>query len=372
MRKFSRPALSVNLEIISVKILLSGGGTLGPVSPLLAIAETYRQYDPTVNLLWVGTKNGPERKLIEEQNIPFIAIRNGKWRRYLSLLNIVDLFRLVAAFIQSYVILLNEKPDLLISAGGYVSVPLHAAAALFGIPCWVHQQDVGIGLANKLMFVKAKKITAALKETAEKLPKNRSEWIGNPARELEAGDRLEARRRFNIPAEAPVIFVFGGGTGSNHLNQLILAAMPQLNPAWHVIHVVGRDRSGESSEKTSEIFSNYHAYKFFTEEMKDAYAIADVVVARAGFGTLTELAALSKAAIILPMIGTHQEENARYFAGHGGIIMLDQASSSLKLAQAIRELLESEEKRQELGNRLHVLLPITKPEKIVEIILKIR
>ncbi len=354
-----------------MKILLSGGGTLGPVSPLLAIAEIYRQYDPTVSLLWVGTKNGPERQLVEEQNIKFITIRNGKWRRYLSLLNVVDLFRLVAAFFQSLIILMKEKPDLLISAGGYVSVPLHAVAVLFGIPCWVHQQDVGVGLANKLMFLKAKKITAALGETAGKLPKGRTEWIGNPSRSLEVGDRSEARKKFNIPESAPVIFVFGGGTGSNHLNQLILAAMPQLNPAWHVIHVVGRDRSGESSEMTSEIFPNYHAYKFFTEEMKYAYAIADVVVARAGFGTLTELAALSKPAVILPMIGTHQEENARYFAAHGGIIMLDQAASGLKLAQVIKDIIESPQKGQELGSTLHSLLPCTEPKKIIEIILEL-
>ena len=234
-----------------MKIILSGGGTLGSVSPLLAIAETYREYDPTVSFLWVGTKNGPEKALVEEHNIPVITIGAGKWRRYLSLLNIADLFKLVTAFIQSIVILRNEKPDLLISAGGYVSVPLHMAGALLNIPSWVHQQDVKVGLANKLMVPFAKKVTTSLEVIVDKLPKHRTEWIGNPSRNLESGDPREIRKKFNIPEGETVIFVFGGGTGSNHLNQLILAAMPQLNPAWHVIHVVGRDRSGEPSEKTS-------------------------------------------------------------------------------------------------------------------------
>lgn len=341
---------------------------MGPVSPLLAIAEAYRASDPSVNLLWVGTKDGPEKKLVEEYKIPFITIGHGKWRRYMSLLNIVDLFKLFIALIQSFVVLINEMPDLLISAGGYVSVPLHAAAAVLRIPSWVHQQDVRVGLANKLMFPFAVKITTALEETAAKLPQQKTEWIGNPSRNLIVSDRASASKKFNIPADVPVIFVFGGGTGSNHINQLILGALPQIDPTWQVIHVVGKERTKDPSQKAAEIFNNYHPYEFFTDEMKDAYSVADVVVARAGFGTLTELAALSKAALILPMIGTHQEENADYFARRGGIIRLEQTASGLKLARIIKDLIGSHEERKRLGDQLHTLLPQTKAKKIIEII----
>lgn len=351
-----------------MKIMLSGGGTLGPVSPLLAIVEMYREYDPTTTFLWVGTKDGPEKKLIEEQKIPFIAIGAGKWRRYISLLNILDLFKLLVAFFQSLVILLKEKPDLLISAGGYVSVPLHLAAALLGIPAWVHQQDVRVGLANKLMFPFARKITVALDGGLEKLVGRNAEWIGNPSRDLQIADPSVARSKFNIPPGAPVVFVFGGGTGSNSINRLILEALPNLDSAVHVIHLVGRERNQELSAKAAEIFPNYRAYDFFMEEMGEAYAVADVVVARAGFSTLTELASLSKAAIILPMSGTHQEDNAGYFVRRGGILMLDQTASGLKLSQLIRELLGSADKRHELGTVLHSLLPQTKSEKIIEIV----
>ncbi|MEK7624764.1 MAG: UDP-N-acetylglucosamine--N-acetylmuramyl-(pentapeptide) pyrophosphoryl-undecaprenol N-acetylglucosamine transferase [Patescibacteria group bacterium] len=354
-----------------MKIILSGGGTLGPVSPLLAVAEIYREHDPSVNFLWVGTSDGPEEKLVRERGIPFIAIGSGKWRRYLSLLNIVDLFKLAVAFVQSIVILSKEKPDLLISAGGYVSVPLHAAAVFFAIPCWVHQQDVDVGLANRLMYPTARKITTALSGTAAKLPAKKTDWIGNPSRNLTAGDREVARKRFNIPAGAPVIFAFGGGTGSNHINKLIIETLPQIDATWQILHIVGRERLKEPAQKAAELFPNYHPYEFFTDEMKDAYALADVVVARAGFGTLTELASLSKAAIILPMVGTHQEDNARYFAEEGGIVSIDQVVSSLRLAQLLKELIESASRRRELGERLHVLLPVARAEKIIEIIVSL-
>lgn len=352
-----------------MKIILSGGGTLGPVVPLLAIAEKYKKYDSSVEFLWIGTKNGPEKKLIDENGIPFVAIGAGKWRRYFSILNITDIFKLMVAFFQSLIFLIKEKPDLLISAGGYVSVPLHWAATLLAMPQWVHQQDIEVGLANKLMMPFASKITTATEDTINKLPNRHTEWIGNPSRDLTVLDKKVSRKKFGIPENSPVIFALGGGTGSISINQLILAAVPQLNSNWHVIHLTGRDRPGELSEKAAEVFNNYHVYEFFTEEMKDAYALADVVVARAGFSTLTELAALSKPAIILPMFGTHQEENAKTFAEKGGIIMLGKSTSNgLRAAQIIKELIESEEKRKELGKNLNRILPSTKDEKIVQII----
>jgi UDP-N-acetylglucosamine--N-acetylmuramyl-(pentapeptide) pyrophosphoryl-undecaprenol N-acetylglucosamine transferase len=351
-----------------MKIVLSGGGTLGPVVPLLAVAEAYRAHDPSVQFLWIGTKNGPERPLVEEHNIPFIPVGSGKLRRYFSLLNIIDLFRLVSAFFQCLVILWKEKPDLLISAGGYVSVPLHWAGAFLAMPEWVHQQDVRIGLANKLMFPLARKITTSLSQTAEKMPEKKTEWIGNPSRDLSVADREEAKRRFGIPEDDHVIFALGGGTGSQSVNQIVIASLPHLNPKWHVIHLVGKERSKELAERAASIFQNYHVYDFFTEEMKDAYAAADVVVGRGGFSTLTELASLSKAAIILPMHGTHQEENVEIFAKNGGVVSLDVLADGLKLAQILRDLIDIPEKREEMGKTLHKLLPVTSPAKIVSII----
>lgn len=354
-----------------MKIIFSGGGTLGPVVPLLAIAQTVQKHEGQVEFLWIGTKTGPERKLVEENGIRYIPIWSGKWRRYFSILNLFDVFKFFVAFFQSLYILWREKPDLLVSAGGYVSVPLHAAGALLAIPEWVHQQDVQIGLANKLMFPFASKVTTALKETEDELKKFKAEWIGNPSRNLEADPKM-ARKKFGLPDGVPVFFALGGGTGSTSINQLVVSALPQLNPSWQVIHLVGKERSSELSVKAAEVFPNYHVYEFFTEEMKDAYASADVVLARAGFSTLTELAALKKPAVILPMFDTHQEDNAKYFAEKDGIVLLQRGmNNGLKLSQIFRELVESPEERKRLGEKLNQLLPSAKEEKLIEIINKI-
>ncbi|KKQ40560.1 MAG: UDP-diphospho-muramoylpentapeptide beta-N- acetylglucosaminyltransferase [Candidatus Magasanikbacteria bacterium GW2011_GWA2_37_8] len=352
-----------------MKIVLSGGGTLGPVVPLLAITESYRAVYPKTEFIWVGTHRGPEKELIIKYNIPFFTLIAGKWRRYFSFWNLIDLFKIFIAFIKSLVFLWEEKPDLLISGGGFVSVPLHFAAALFGIPTWIHQQDVEPGLANKIMAKFATKITTALETGVNQFGYKSAEWIGNPSRDLTVEDKSISYEKFNLPEDKPVIFALGGGTGSARINQMVLEALPAWPRDWQVIHLVGRERPSELQERAMEVFKNYHVYKFFTDEMKDAYAIADVVIARAGFATLTELAALGKAAIILPMAGTHQEANIKIFSKEQAVVAFNERTDTgLKLAQEIKELILHPEQRELLGKKLQEILPRAKPDRIVEII----
>lgn len=351
-----------------MKIILSGGGTLGPVTPLLAMVEVLRTRYPTTQFSWVGTSRGPERGIVGEKQIPFFVITAGKWRRYWSLLNLFDLIRLVVGLAQALALLIRAKPDLLISAGGFVSVPLHWAGWLLGIPAWVHQQDVSVGLANRLMNPGAKKITTALQATATALGK-RAEWLGNPCRELGGVDREEARAQFGLAAGAPVILAFGGGTGAAGLNDLVLDALPHLPIEWQVIHLVGQERAGERVAQARKLFPHYHPYPFLGEEMKSAYAVAQVVVARGGFGTLTELAALGKPAIIIPKPGTPQEANARYCYERGGLTILNEESGSgLKLAHLARALVGQPERAVAQGERLRALIPVARGERIAEIV----
>ncbi len=352
-----------------MKIIFSGGGTLGPVVPLLAIAEAYKARHPEAEFLWIGTKNGPEKAVVEQAGMPFITIGAGKWRRYASWLNFVDVLRIIAAWFHSLVLLWEHKPALLISAGGFVSVPLHWAAFFLGIPTWVHQQDLRLGLANRMMFPLAKKITTALEETVAKLPKGKTEWLGNPSRDLSQATDAQARSFFSIPEGAPVIFALGGGTGSNTINNFVASALPSWPSDWHIIHLVGKDRPTEVSDRSAAIYPNYHRYDFFTTEMKLAYTLATVVIARAGFGTITEAAALSKPTILVPMPKTHQEENATWFASRQGVIVLDeQIDTGLKLGQVVKHLVMNPNESVALGERLHALLPRAKPERVVEII----
>ncbi len=352
-----------------MKIVFSGGGTLGPVVPLIAIAEACRMQDPKVQLVWVGTKNGPEREVVEQYDIPFFTMTAGKWRRYFSWWNFFDIFKVITAFFKSIVFIWQEQPDLLISGGGFVSVPLHWAGWILGVPTWIHQQDVEPGLANRLMASIAKKITTALREGVDKFTNKKTEWLGNPSRDLTGADLVAARTRFNIPEGKPVIFALGGGTGSSRLNELILEALPAWPRDWQVIHLVGKDRPSELQERAMGVFPNYHVYKFFTTEMKEAFALADVVVARAGFATITELAALSKAAILLPMAGTHQEKNVKMFTDNNAVVALNEtADNGLKLAQIVKDLINQPEVRTRLGKRLNEVLPRAKPERIIEIV----
>ncbi|MDO8509791.1 MAG: glycosyltransferase, partial [bacterium] len=154
-------------------------------------------------------------------------------------------------------------------------------------------------------------------------------------------------------------------------NQWIIEALPSWPKDWHVIHLTGKERRGEIQEMAalSGAFTNYHVYKFFTIEMKEAFALADVVVARAGFSTITELASLSKASILLPIPDSHQEKNVKMLAENNAVVAMNQKTDSgLNLAQIVKQLMAYPEERQRLGERLYQILPRAKPERIVEII----
>ena len=342
---------------------------MGPVVPLLAISEIYKKHNPHVEFIWVGTANGPEKELVEQYQIPFFTITSGKLRRYISLWNFFDIFKIIFGFFQSLVLLWHEKPSLLITAGGFVSVPIHSAAFVLGIPAWVHQQDSQAGLANTLMSYTAKKITTALRETQKYFSENKTEWIGNPARDLSVVNINDSRGKFDIPDDTPVILAMGGGTGSANINKLVIAALPAWPRHYHIIHLIGKERPREVQENATKVFPNYHVYRFLKEEIKDAYAIADVVITRAGFASLTELAALGKPAILLPMSRTHQEVNAKLLADHQAAIVMDEITvDGLKLARTVIDLIDYPETRQYLGERLHTILPPAKPQKVVDII----
>lgn len=354
-----------------MKIIFSGGGTLGPATPLLAMKEMIAQAHPEAQFLWVGTVNGPERELVEAHDIVFRPISSGKLRRYISIWNFVDIFRLVWGFFQSLRFVWKENPDVCISAGGFISVPLHFAASLLATPTWIHQQDIKVGLANRLMSPFADVITVATQDQLKNFSYKKTFWLGNPIRkDLFTGNSERARKIFGIQSNLPVVFATGGGTGSLKVNQMIVEALPHLQGVCEVIHLSGKERPHDLTERAAKHSQFYHTYEFFTSEMKDAYALADIVISRGGFGTLTELAALRKAAILVPKPG-HQEENVAFLRTAEAAVMLDERNDNgLLLAGKIKELLQDAKQRQELADNLFSLLPPAKQEKVVEILQK--
>jgi UDP-N-acetylglucosamine--N-acetylmuramyl-(pentapeptide) pyrophosphoryl-undecaprenol N-acetylglucosamine transferase len=352
-----------------MKIVFSGGGTLGPVTPLLAMHEMIQAAHPHATFFWVGTKRGPEQELVESKDIVFRTIASGKLRRYLSILNIIDVFRVAYGFVQSLIFLWKINPDVCISAGGFISVPLHWAAWLLGIPTWVHQQDVRVGLANKLMAPVATKITTAIKGQEVQFSKKKVSWLGNAIRkEIFEGKQERAMNKFSLDSELPVVFVTGGGTGSMRVNQLIVQAVQHLEGVCQIIHLTGKERPQDLIAPADRQFDYYHPYVFFTDEMKDAYAAADIVVSRGGFGTITEIAALKKPAILIPKPG-HQEENVSLLTRANAVVLIDETTSTGNhLAREIKGLLAHPKKRQTMGNRLHELLPPASAEHVCAIV----
>ncbi len=342
---------------------------MGSVAPLLAIHTVCRRYHPEAEFLWLGTAFGPEQGVVTKRGIRFRSVPSGKWRRYFSFWNFTDMFKIMWAFCVSFVILSRERPDILISAGGFVSVPVHAAGWLLGIPAWVHQQDVRAGLANKLMANGADIVTVALEESVRLFKHPRVEWIGNPVRDVHSTEETTARIFFNIPAGSRVVLFMGGGTGSARINDLCAQALPHWPRDWQVIHLTGESRTTAESKRAAEIFTNYHAFSFLDEEIKWAFMLSEVVVARAGFSTISELAELHKPSVFIPMRKTHQEENSDFLAAHKAAVVLDEVlTDGAKLAQVVKDLLLHPAMAKTLGDNLHSLLPPAPSEKIMAII----
>lgn len=335
-----------------VKILLVGGGTGGSVTPLLAVASELRHRAPPADVLFVGSARGPERTLCDAAHIPFVSITAGKWRRYFSMQNISDLFRLCVGFFQSWKILDQFRPDCVFSAGSYLAVPMIWCAWMKGVPSIIHQQDFSAGLANRLCAPFATAISVTLEKSLADFPKRKTQWLGNPVRsELLNGDPRRARERFELRSDLPVILAFGGGTGALHLNQLIVATGLNLVHDFQILHLTG----GRQDAFTLN-HPNYHAYEFVTEGMADAYAVADIVVCRAGLSTLTELSALSKAAIVVPIAGTHQVANAEYFRKNDAVVVLDEKTLTRdSLEQSIRALSDDPSRREQLQKNIRRL-----------------
>ncbi len=332
-----------------VKVILSGGGTGGSVAPLLAIAqELKKNYD--FNFLWVGTKNGPEQNMAKEAGIYFQAINSGKLRRYFSWENFLDIFRIFLGFLESLYLIFKYKPDLILSAGAFVSVPLAYAAWILRVPIIIHQQDVRPGLANKLMAPVARVVTVAFEKSLKDYGK-RAVWVGNPVRESLKLDisQEEARDRLGLKKDMLTCLIMGGGTGALVLNKLVLESLNEITRFCQIIHITGRGKMFNL-----EKYNNYYAFEFLGEsELALAYCSADLVISRCGMGALTELSFLAKSTILIPMPDSHQEDNARIFAKARAAIVLDQKTlNSEEFVLNIKKILENKRLRQDLSNNI--------------------
>lgn len=351
------------------RVLLAGGGSGGSATPVLAVGERLRELAPSVELLFVGTRTGPEAALAAAAGVPYVAVASGKLRRYLDPRNLVDPFRVLAGLAQSLAIVRRFGPTVAFGAGGFASVPPLAAAGVARVPVAIHQQDVEPGLANRLLVPFARRISVSLPGSLAHFPRGRAWLAGNPVRRAVLRGKAEvAQRRFGLEAGLPLVLVTGGGTGALGLNRLTVEAAPRLVERANVVHLTGRGRAA-----TREVRSpRYRALEFVTDEMPHLLGAADVVISRAGMGTMAELAALGKAAIVVPMPGSHQLANAAELERAGAAIILDQTRTTPDLfAAAALALLDDPPRRAALGAALRALFPLDAAERIARELLEL-
>lgn len=317
-------------------IVFTGGGSAGHVVPNIALIQDLAQFKKSVNVCYFGS-NGLEKKLVEPFAIPYFEINCPKLIRSKTPSALLSNFkipvRLYKAIRQAKRDLEKIRPDVVFSKGGYVALPVVLAAKKLKIPCFTHESDLSVGLANRLIAKKCKAVFTSFPETAKRL-KN-GVYSGAPMRaSLFCQDKLSAKAKFGFPSRKKVILVFGGGSGSKVLNDAIRNALPNLK-GYAVLHICGK---GNAVKSTAEYYRQYE----YLENIGEAYATADVVVSRAGAGAIFEILALKKPALFVPLEGQtrgDQLENAEHFKRQGLCHVLKQSELN-RLATSIEETLQ--------------------------------
>ena len=361
-----------------MKILLTGGGSGGPVTPVLAVALEIKKEKPKTHFLFVGTKKGPERAMVELAEIPFVTIPAARWRRFLSLKNLMAPFVLIAGFIKSIFIVRKFRPDVVFGAGSFVCVPVCWAAKLYGAKIVIHQQDLRVGLANRLISPIADEITTAFEQTSKdffsgsgfpglKL-KPAAEWVGNPVRADLFNSKVNAHKYFKLHDQMPVLLVLGGATGAEQINKIINEALPNLVKNYQVVHQTGK---GKNNIKFTD--PNYHAFEFIAfPEYPAILKLAHVVVARSGLSTLAELSALGKAAIIIPMPGSHQEDNATMLSTlQAAAVLFKAGATAQNLIQILSKLKFNPLLSEGLSENMSKLMPENATGHLAKIIIRV-
>lgn len=305
------------------KIVLTGGGTAGHVTPNIALLPALEKAG--YEITYMGSYDGIEKKLISDFNIPYVGISTGKFRRYLDLQNFTDPFRVIKGFSEARKFLKTYRPDVVFSKGGFVSVPVVRAAFSLGIPCIIHESDMTPGLANRLCISAATKICCNFPETLKLLPQNKAVLTGSPIRsELSQGSRLAGLNMCGFTANKPVIMVIGGSLGASNVNKAVRDALPKLLEDFQVVHLCGKDKMDNLLLTTP----GYKQFEYIKSELKDLFAMADIVISRAGANAICELLALKKPNILIPLPASSsrgdQILNAQSFESQGFSIVISE------------------------------------------------
>lgn len=322
------------------RIVLTGGGTAGHVTPNIALIPTLQKegYD----ISYVGSIDGIEKQLISEMGIPYYGISSGKFRRYLSAKNLSDPWKVVKGILEAKKLLKELNPSIVFSKGGFVSVPVVRAAKALHIPVVIHESDMTPGLANKLCIPAASAICCNFPETANYLPKDKAVVTGTPIRkELMSGNAQLAKEFCGFTDDKPVILVMGGSLGSVVVNDAVRENLSELLKTFNIIHLCGKGKLDESLLDVP----GYKQYEYIKKELTHMFALASILISRAGANAISEICALSKPNLLIPLSAKasrgDQVLNAHSFEKQGFSLVLEEedltAESFLKAVFSLYE-----------------------------------
>lgn len=324
-------------------IVLTGGGTAGHVTPNIALMGRLKEQGYQIS--YIGSYNGIEKTLIEELGIPYYGISSGKLRRYFDLKNFTDPFRVLKGFSEARKLLKQLKPDVVFSKGGFVTVPVVVAAGRLKIPAIIHESDMTPGLANKLCIPSAVKVCCNFPETKAHLPEGKAVVTGTPIRpELLQGDADKGRAFTGFTSEKPVIMIIGGSLGAQAVNDAVRRILPELLKDFQVVHLCGKGKRDDSKND----LKGYVQYEYIESELADLFAMADIVISRAGANAICELQALKKPNLLIPLSANasrgDQILNARSFEKQGfSMVLEEEAITDEVLLKAVHDLYDHRE-----------------------------
>jgi len=339
-----------------MKIVLTGGGTLGSVSPLVGIWQALKAQDSQLEALFIGTKTGPEKDFLKQYSLDFKTVPAGKFRRYFSLKNLLIPFVSLIGFLKALRLLAEFKPNLIVSAGGFVAIPVILAGKLLGSKILIHQLDIKPTLSNKLVSGLADKITVTFEKSLNDYNRKKTEVVGSLLRQ-EINEVINQAKEKNI-------LVLGGGTGALAINQLVAKTAPFLPKDFQIIHMTGKGKKVKVLDQ-----NNYHQFEFLDNDYYQKIAESSLVISRAGLSTLLELSFLKKPAIVIPIPSSHQEDNAEYLAAKKACFYFKQNElTPKKLAEKIKEIIDNKEQLSQISDNIFKIADYNGAKKIVKII----
>lgn len=342
-------------------IVLTGGGTAGHVTPNLALVPSLKEAGWDIK--YIGSHQGIEKDLVTKANIPYYGIASGKLRRYLSVENLKDPFKVIKGYFDAYKLLKELKPQVVFSKGGYVTVPVVLAAHKLKIPVIIHESDMTPGLANKIAIKKAKTICVNFEETL-KYVGSKGIYTGSPIRaELFRGDKKKAIEICGFKEDKPILLMMGGSLGSKKINDVLREALPDLLPRFNIVHICGKNNLDESLLGKK----GYKQFEYVSEELPHLLAATDFMLSRAGANAIAEMVALNIPSLLVPLSAAtsrgDQILNAEAMKKKGYCQVLPE--EALNKESLCSNLAEVYKNRHEYTNKMRELTKLSGIQKIM-------